>query len=484
MGTRREMDGITRRHLLGGAGALLGGFALPLGGVAALIDEEPRLKFGVISDVHIGGRKEAPQRLETALRALRRRDVDAILCAGDVAHSGRISQMEAFAAIWQRVYPGGRAADGRKVPLLISTGNHDADDAFWRNASAETMRAQRLTYGDNAAKTWERLFGERWELVWRREVKGYTFIGSQWPQLNPQLEAFMKAQTGTLDPSKPFFHCQHEHPKGTCHGDYGCGWDLGQCARAFAGHPNAVVFSGHSHCSIADERTVWQGAFTSIGAGCLHEAGLQFGYDNCSAFWHAKSRNNLMRSLNESEPTWGGDPDGGCFEYVEVFDRHLVVHRLSSVFDDLPIGPAWTVPIPVPPAGGDYDPAARAARARAPQFAADAALEVEVCPKGCALESRARAGEPCVWAKIPNAQPGARVFTYDVEVRCGAKTVASGKVFAAGFSLPEAKANRPTDWLTPLKGLPAGEDLVVQATPREGFGRAGRPLRSAPFRIT
>lgn len=472
---------LSRRQLVGGVCAALGGQLLPAWAGA---DERPQLAFGVISDVHIGGRREAPQRLACALRWLARRNVDAVLCPGDVTHTGRIAQLEQFAAIWHAVFPGGRAPDGHAVPLMISTGNHDADDAFWRNASEATMRATRLTYGDNAAKAWERLFGEKWALVWRREVKGYTFIGSQWPQLNPQLEAFVKAQGGTFDPSRPFFHCQHEHPRGTCHGAYGrCGWDQGQSVAAFSPYPNAVVFSGHSHCSLADERTVWQGAFTSIGAGCLHEGGLAFGYDNCSAFWHRSFKENLMAPLNDAAAAWGGDPDGGCFEYVEVFARHLVVHRRSSVYDR-PIGPAWVVPVPVARAAA-YAPSRRAAARRASQFAADAVLAVEVCPRGSPLESRARAGEPCVRAVIPpaGAVDGCRVFTYDVAVQSGARTVASGKVFAAGFSLPDAEAARPTDWLVALKDLPPGEDLVVVATPRECFGHAGRPLRSAPFRI-
>ena len=81
---------VPRRAFLGSGLATLGGVLVPRAVWAA---ETPRLRFGVITDVHIGGRKEAPQRLETALRWLDARDVDAVLCCGDVAHTGQICQM-------------------------------------------------------------------------------------------------------------------------------------------------------------------------------------------------------------------------------------------------------------------------------------------------------------------------------------------------------------------------------------------------------
>ena len=466
---------VPRRAFLGSGLATLGGVLVPRAVWAA---ETPRLRFGVITDVHIGGRKEAPQRLETALRWLDARGIDAVLCCGDVAHTGQICQMEAFANIWYKVFP----KSGRTVELMISTGNHDAWEMGLAKQTEENKRKNWLFYSDNAARTWKRLFDEEWAPVWRKEVKGYTFIGAQWPTFKPDLEGFMKAHGNEFDPTKPFFFGQHEHPNNTCHGAYACGNDRGQSVRALSPFPNAVAFSGHSHCSVADERAVWQGTFTSIGAGCLHEGGLQFGYDNCSAFWHPSSKKNLMAPLNDAVAAWGGDPDGGCFLYVEVFDRHLMVHRRSSVYDR-DIGPAWYVPVPV--ADKTFDPKARAATRSAPQFASGAALKVEICPKGCALESKARKGEPCVRVTIPNAEAvnGCRVFTYDVAAMCEGKTVVSGKVFAAGFSLPVEEANRPTDWLVSLKDLPKGTDIVFTATPRECFGKCGISLLSNPIKV-
>ena len=124
--------------------------------------------------MHIGGKPDAVETTEKVLRWFASENVDAVLCAGDVAHSGLISELEKFAAVWYKVFPDGRAPDGRKVELMISTGNHDVDawGGRWKNFTEAEMLAKRFCYKDNPEKTWQRLFGQKWEIIWRREVKG------------------------------------------------------------------------------------------------------------------------------------------------------------------------------------------------------------------------------------------------------------------------------------------------------------------------
>ena len=68
----------------------------------------PNLRFGVVSDIHIGGKSDAVEQLEKVLRWFASQNVDAVLCPGDIAHSGHIRELEAFADVWHRVFPGGR----------------------------------------------------------------------------------------------------------------------------------------------------------------------------------------------------------------------------------------------------------------------------------------------------------------------------------------------------------------------------------------
>jgi len=227
------MFSISRRFFLAGAAA--SGVRI----LGALPGEEAHLRFGVLSDVHIGGKPDAVETAEKVLRWFASENVDAVLCAGDVAHSGLISELEKFAAVWYKVFPDGCAPDGHKVELMISTGNHDVDawGGRWKNFTEEEMLAKRFCYKDNPEKTWQRLFGQKWEIIWRREVKGYTFVGSQWSSLKPPIEKYMKEHAQQFVSSKPFFYCQHEHPRGTCHGSYSMGDDRGETVRALSPFP-------------------------------------------------------------------------------------------------------------------------------------------------------------------------------------------------------------------------------------------------------
>ncbi len=469
---------VTRRGFLGTGLAACGGYLLPREVFAA--DGRPLMTFGVVSDVHIGGRTGTDRQWEGALKWLNARGADAVLVPGDFAHTGHIGQMETLAQIWFKVFPGGKGFDGRPVKLMPVTGNHEWENWLWKNKPEELKLKHWFAYKNNPHEVWERLFGEKWEPVWRYEVRGVTFFGAQWPTFRrnfPSLETYMARQRPTIDPAKPFFFIQHAHPKGTCHRDY-CetAYDRGESVQALSSFPNAVTFSGHSHCSIADERAVWQGAFTSIGAGCLHEGGTAFSFDNGTARWHPSYKTKLMAPLNDAKDAWGGDPDGGCFEFVEVYADHIIVHRRSSVYDAA-IAPAWVIPIPAKK-DGKFAYATRKATRSAPQFADGAKLEIKVCPKGCVGECWFRRGEPCVRVVIPSADanPKSRVFSYGIEVSAGGRTVVTGKVFAAGFSVPESEMNRPTEYLVALKDLPAG-DIDFTVTPRESFGVSGRPIQ-------
>lgn len=469
----------TRRHFLGGIAAAGGVLALSR---ASWAQERPLLRFGVVSDVHIGGNPRSPQHLEAALRLIRSKRADAVLCTGDIAHSGLIGELEKFAEVWHSVFPGGRGADGGKVELMIATGNHDVDAwaGRWNRFSEEQMLTRRFCYRDNPAKVWGRLFGQKWELVWRKTVKGCTFIGSQWSSLRPPVEETVPRIARSLDASKPFFYCQHAHPADTC---YGPGvrkqglTDGGEATRALSGFPNAVAFSGHSHCPLTDERSVWQGTFTSIGAGCTCAAGLDFGYDNATAPWHPSNKAKTMRRL---------EPDasvGGSFEIVDVYADRLVVHRWSPQFEE-PLGPAWVVPLPAVP-DGPFDFKRRARAGQGPLFAPGARADAAFCRDGHPEAGVSFAGKPVVAVTFPHAEAsgGRRVYDYVVAAADGAGPLAEMRILAPGFALPASRADLPGVCLFRPDALPSGTPVSFSVVPRDCFGVAGKPIFSDPIEI-
>jgi hypothetical protein len=480
------MNDISRRGFIGGALAAAAAPRLVVGQ-----GSRPNLVLGVVSDVHIGGRKGTAEAIKKTFAWFEANRVDAILCSGDIAHSGLISQLKAFADAWHSTFPNGKCSDGRPVELLIATGNHEFPSwpGRWKGFSREQLLKDSFQFEDNPKRIWDSFFGLKWEPFWRREVKGYTFFGAQWNAIwkdgkfNTALEDYMKEQAKSMDMSRPFFFTQHPHPRGTCHGRFsGCA-DGGAATRALSAFPNAISITGHSHCAITDERTVWQGAFTSIGAGCMHEGGSPFIYDNISARWHPNFKQKLMAPYFDPE-AWGGDPGGGACELFEVYDDHLIVHRHSVPYGT-PLGKPWTVPIPAKK-GSLYDFASRAKNTLAPQFPDGAKVKIDVCAEGHPHEGVGHKGEPCICVTFPRAKTmsdGGRVFAYLVEASVRGKPVAKSLILANVCTRPEEEGNIDGECLISLKSLPAGQPVVVSVVPRNSFDQAGRPIVSAPHKM-
>lgn len=467
---------IGRRDFLAGAAASLGGLVLPVSAFGA--DSKKLMSFGVVSDVHVDRTPRIAPDLESVFRYFDASGVDAVMVPGDIADSGLIREMERFAEIWNLVFPNDRGADGRHVEKLLVTGNHCLDGwhGRWNGWSEERLRAERFHYADNPKKVWERLFHEEYKLIWEKQVKGITFIGAQWRCLEPPVElppveAYFQAKRGKLDPSLPFFFTQHAHPQGTCHGGYGGTGSGGlEAHRALNAFPNAVAITGHSHCSIADSRTVWQGEFTSIGAGCLHEGGAPLDYANVSYSWYRPSKDRLMRRTDWIDR-------GGCAMIVDVFADHLVIRRHSVRFN-MPLGEDWAVPLPAAQGRG-FDFKVRAKQTEAPRFPSGARTEVEFHPAGHPAAKPEFAKVPCYCLRFPPAVTAkGAVFDYEVEIRANGKPVRRDKIIASGFVVPQSCRPGEELYLVRASDLPSGAELEFAVVPRECFGKAGQPLKA------
>lgn len=464
---------LSRKQFVGGLAAAFGGLILP---ADAFGSGTPILKFGLVSDVHLGGEGRDAD-LEKVLRYFDSQCVDAVMIPGDIAHTGLIKEFERFAVIWCKVFPNDRGADGRTVEKLIVTGNHCIDgwNGRWKGWSEERLRAERFNYADNPQKTWQRLFHEDWHDIFVKTVKGIPFIGAQWkseqaPFVKPPIAETVARLAPTFDPKLPFFFFQHNPPDGTCHGRRG---DK-VLREALTPYSNAVAITGHTHDSISDDRSVWQGPFTSIGAGCMHEASGGLDFRNVNYFWHRPSRTKPMRTTE-----WIAR--GGCCSVVEVFADHLVMHR-RSVQRTEAIGEDWAVPLPAA-YGKGFDFKARESRMVAPEFDPGATVKVAFCPTGHPEQAKRYAGQPCVSVDFPAAQtPRGVVSEYEVATRLqDGPEIVRTKVIPNGFGLDKARMTIPGVCLFKTRELAGTRPVVFSVTAGECFGKKGRPIVSAPF---
>ena len=456
----------------------------------------PLLRFGAASDVHMrvpnpilpyhGESEDNYLYFEKALRWFDRLKVDAVVVSGDIADRGLIPEWEQFADTWNRVFPKGRAADGRSVERLVVTGNHDIGQwmGLWTKVSEADQRKWRFDHPENLEKVWRRLMDEEWSLVFKRVIKGVPFVCSQYMTLKPPVETYFKTHGDEFDPTIPFFYVQHAHPSGTCFSDSKRGlWDYamnGQVMRALSRFPRAVALSGHTHNSVVDDRSVWQGAFTSVNCGCTWGAGLvYYDRDNALADYFAEYKDQRQDSLS---PLRNG---GRCCLAFDVYADHLVVHRWCVQTDE-PIGEDWVIPLPAR-AGGPYDyeeaSVSRAQKDAVPRFAKAAAVRVVKCdhpPKNVGPKLK---GKRVLRVTFPAAETsgGVRVFDYVVQIIRDDAEVARSVVLSPGCFLPERLSRLDGEALFGVDELPRQKALRVCVTPRDCYGTEGPVLQGEPF---
>ena len=495
---------VSRRCFLAGAGAFgvwgaFGGCRF-LPGVAG---GRPKLKFGVVSDVHVRLAPDGAGLVEAndtrtfihTLEWFRDQGVDAVMITGDIADFGLVREMEAVAAAWFKVFPNDKAPDGRTVTRLFVCGNHDWEGfnygKYVKTVFPDPVVRAKEVFRTDCKGNWERIWHEAYAPVWMKSVNGYSFIGAHWSADKCRggnevgvvgVPEFFSAHGKELDPSRPFFYFQHPHPKDTCYGSWAWGHDSGTSTKVLSAYPNAVAFSGHSHYSLLDERSIWQGAFTSIGAGSLRYAGLPFnefdskgGYENVGGYY--KDRKGSVGKIMET--IWTKDARTGML--LAVYDDHMTITRRDFV-SDCALGPDWVMPLPA----AESKPFAFAEHAKrypAPQFPAGAELKVErALHKG-----KSKKGIDVFNLTVPAAVQtfANRVWRYEVgvETKDGGKVVLTRRVLSPDYHLPLEKAKKSFVLPMPVVDLPQDGDFRFTVTPFNCFGRAGRPLATGDMKV-
>ena len=474
----RKISGIsgayafTRRRFIASAAAVAFGgrtFAVGTGGKGL-----PALKFGVLSDVHVRNPESGDREvIERALTYFRDRGADAVVIAGDLTDEGTMGQAEIVSQAWYKVFPGDKAPDGRKVEKVFIIGNHEHDAAKMRlkrilkaQGKGNPFYERGEAIADDFAGNWDKLFHEPWAKQYEKEVRGFKFFASHWVEKDEMedVASFIDARLAGYGDGRPFFHVQHPHPYGTVRGSFIHGMWMGRNAfNALSKHPNAISFSGHSHTSLTDERTLWQGAFTAVGTSTLRRVSVGGAEENAAARKDADGR--MM-------PAMVNNTMGRQGQFVEVYDDRVVVERREFVWGES-LGPDRV--IPWPPVRKPFEPDALEKATPAPEFAAGAAVEMSAPFDG---KTRGGAAVRQVTVSFPPARGGAgRVYAYDIEAS-GAdgetvtKTYLQERLFLTPKHWPKRNAFQfPAD--------AAGKGRILRVYPKNCFGLRGRPVSFA-----
>jgi len=460
----------SRREFLSGAAALAFGgwrlFAAPPGWKHG---GTPNLVFGVISDTHLRtgvksenlGANWPDKYFVAALRYFKDCNVDAVVHCGDMAHRGQTREMEFHARAWHRVF-----RDGREPVKLFVAGNHDVEGSTYGDFVTKRYpdpeeRAKHVLATDMAAN-WGRVWGEKYEPIWHKEVKGYHFFGRQWGVDEGNFAKFLRGQDATLhlaDGIKPFFLLSHARSHKAIY-------------KTAGKMRNSVSFFGHWHHSAANWNKIYFWGCPNIHVPCCEPRG-----GNGLA-----GEGQISKATLEGREACGKSRQGYV---VRVYDDMLTIERREFGAGGS-LGADWVMPL------GKYDPHPFSKDELKkvigePQFRDGAKLEVgfvshkEQKKQEVELTSDSPVSSCALWLKIPLADgnPDSRVYAYEVVVVGDEGTPKLCKaIYAAGVNM--GIGHEPNGGMTtldiPKSALPPGNTLTFAVRPLTSLGTAGKPI--------
>ena len=433
----------------------------------------PRLRIGILSDIHITDEPSA-ETFRHALEYFRDRKVDGVLIAGDMADRGLEPQLKVVGDTWFSVFPDGKAPDGSKVEQLFIYGNHDACGDKWGRTRSKYDSDEALArdaIGLHLAESWERCFREPYEPIYMKEVKGYKFIGAHWcnDDYIDGLAEYMQAHDGELSGKKPFFYFQHPHPRNTCNGPWAWGMDDGRVTEILSHYPNCVAFSGHSHDPLTDERDLWQGAFTSIGTASLRYQCPIGARENSRVDGGPKEKSEM--------------PELNCYDgrqgmVMTVFDDCMTFEKREFNYDE-PLRENWIVPIGAKDAPMSFEN--RAKTAEIPQFAAGDKVTV-TSGMGKDRQGDEHMQVTVHFPSVLKKTHGVRAFDYEVQVEGRyvdiTKTYVTKRVYSPKCYLGEEHDGGEVTCVFAESELPLNFEVRFAVRPCECFGGKGEPVYS------
>ena len=241
------------------------------------------LKVGIISDSQIipSNKKEDAWlklfsiHLKNTLEILKQHKIQSLIFAGDLTDSGTEYAYDEIVNIFNDVYKN----DEEKPIFNFIMGNHDYWLSYMENGkfspkSGDIKQLQFLFF----SKLKEKPFSHK-------VINGYHFIN--WSCENGSMddpnqniewaEAQIKIALKDSE-TKPIFVITHFAAKETVYGSKD--FHAKSLKDIFIKYPNIIHFSGHSHYSLIDERSIWQNEFTSIQTQSISYTELESGFQN------------------------------------------------------------------------------------------------------------------------------------------------------------------------------------------------------------
>ena len=379
---------------------------------------DPVLRIGIMTDTHVTKRKVSCNLLKEALTLFKQKNVDMVVNLGDVSN---IYEEPAYKNYRDTV----KAVYGDILPNEVFVfANHDR------------MAREKES-------VWEVFKDVKKQLEVKNDfydeikLKGYTFLVI--PQFVDRAKYIAMLDKAVKEnPGKPIFVLDHVPAFDTVFNSQT--WGDTRRRPILNKYPQVVQLSGHVHGTLTNELNIWQGEFTAVNAGSLAPWGGEF---------------------------VGNEPVGMKSDMVlvlEIYPDKLHFRRFfSTTKEEYGADKPWIVPMPFEPKTAPYTIARRKAESPAPDFAADAKINVV-----------------CGMREVKVTFPGVNdAFRYKVELFKqvdGAWKRYARKDYVSEFMKPVAKRSATVTQKLDIGYFEAGKEYQVKITPVNFFDKEGKSI--------
>lgn len=265
--------------------------------------------FGAISDVHIANANSADTANQKFLKALNQLKakalendedgLDAVLSVGDMIDTKTDDQMRRYVQSYRSVF------DPLEVPNINCYGHYH--EVTWSSLKTDTdIRRFINTFGEDFYK-----YDVEPDLIYTGNrhavVNGYHILALEPSSCEPtnfskDTKAWLDETLAALtaeNPNQYVFLICHAMMAGTCYGsDLGPYWASSDITDILSKYPQVVIFGGHLHFPLNDERSIMQTGFTALGDGAVNYMAIEDGgYEDMSGKTTMKDKTEFSQGL-------------------------------------------------------------------------------------------------------------------------------------------------------------------------------------------
>lgn len=388
---------------------------------AALCASEPVMRVGLLTDTHIRAKKESCKLIESAYSFFRKQNVDLVINAGDIANVYDVQAYRNYRETVETAYAGAE----KRPAEIFAYANHDRigreKESVWE------------VFKD--VKKHLNIPNEPYDTI---KLKGYTFVVV--PQyIDMDKYAALLDAAAKENPGKPFFVIDHIPPRATV---FRTNPVKEKKRLLLEKYPNAVVFCGHIHNTLRNERCIWQGEFTAVSLGSQHD-------------WH-------IGLVGTVPPFFKSD----TFAVLEIFKDKLVIRRYLANHKEFRADKPWTIPLPFDPKTAPYTIERKTAESTEPEFPANAEIKTEISDNGVTLS-------------FPRSTYPEGVVRYMIELfrdDNGELRKISRQDITGDFMMDEPERKTPASHTVNPGFFDAGKKYRLKVTPVNLYGKRGKGL--------